>query len=109
MRQISLTRHDIKRYLKTCDSCQRVKINRQEHVNRAGFQLELTPFKTVHVDLDELLRESEGCKHLLKVIDWASPYPSSALWSTEAAEARRAFQVQFTSSYWQEQCGILTG
>ena len=83
--------------------------NQNEHVNRAGFQLELTPFKTVHVDLDELLRESEGCKHLLKVIDWASPYPSSALWSTEAAEARRAFQVQFTSSYWQEQCGILTG
>ena len=77
MRQISLTRHDIKRYLKTCDSCQRVKIKRHEHVNRAGFQLELTPFKTVHVDLDELLREPEGCKHLLKVIDRASPYPGS--------------------------------
>ena len=60
---------DLKCYMKTCPTCQRVKVNRHKHVKPVSFLTELTCFKTVHIILIGLVRESEGCKNILTVID----------------------------------------
>ena len=115
---------DIKKFVKSCTVCQKVKINRHEHVKPGQFPIEKTCFRTVHTDLVGPLPETEeGYKYILTAIDRATRYPIAVpLKSTEATEVWQQFQdnwistfgvpallisdrgSQFTSRYWTEQC-----
>ena len=115
---------DVKKFVKSCTVCQKVKINKHEHVQPGSFPAEKTRFKTVHLDLVGPLPESEeGYRYILTAIDRATRYPVAApLKSTETVEVWQKFQdhwiaifgvpnllitdrgAQFTSSYWAEQC-----
>ena len=64
---------DIKKFVKSCPVCQRVKINKHEHVKPGRFPTEKTQIKTVHIDLVGLLPESSGFRYILTAIDRASP------------------------------------
>ena len=117
---------DVKKFVKSCTVCQKVKVNRHEHVQPGGFPAEKTRFKTVHVDLVGPLPETEeGYKFILTCIDRATRYPVAIpLKSTETAEVWQQFQdnwiatfgvpallitdrgSQFTSTYWAEQCQV---
>ena len=61
---------DIKKFVKSCTVCQRVKINRQEHVKPGQFPAEKTRFRTVHTDLVGPLPETEeGYRYILTAAD----------------------------------------
>ena len=67
---------DIKKFVKSCTVCQKVKINRHEHVKPGQFPVEKTRFRTVHTDLVGPLPETEeGYKYILTAIDRATCYP----------------------------------
>ena len=84
---------DIKKFVKSCPVCQRVKINKHEHVKPGSFLTEKTRFKTVHIDLVGPLPKSEGFKYILTAIKWASHYPIVVpLQSTEATEVWKQFE-----------------
>ena len=117
---------DVKKFVKSCTVCQKVKVNKHEHVQPGSFLAEKTRFKTVHLDLVGPLPESEeGYRYILTAIDRATWYPVAApLKSTETVEVWQKFQdhwianfgvpsllisdrgSQFTSSYWAEQCQV---
>ena len=54
----ALGERDINKFVKSCPVCQRVKINKQEHVKQGSFSTEKTCFKMVHVDLVGLFPEA---------------------------------------------------
>ena len=81
---------NIKKFVKSCPVCQRVKINK--HIKPGSFPSKKTRFKSVHINIFGPLPESSSHKHILTVIDWASGYPIPVLlWSTETAEVWKAF------------------
>merc|ERR1711946_91191 len=90
-----------KRLFKSCTVCQKVKVNRHEHVQPGGFPAEKTRFKTVHVDLVGPLPESEeGYKFILTCIDRATRYPVAIpLKSTETAEVWQQFQDNWIATF----------
>ena len=62
-------RQDIKKFVKSCTVCQKVKINRHEHVKPGQFPTEKTRFQTVHTDLVRPLPETEeGYRYILMLL-----------------------------------------
>ena len=113
---------DIKKIVKSCPVCQRIKINKHEHDKPGSFLKEKTRFKIVHIDLVGPLPEAEGFKYILTAIDRATRYPIVVpLKSTEATEVWQQSEdnwigtfgvptlliydrgAQFTSNYWAKQ------
>ena len=91
----------IKKFVKSCPVCQRVKINKHKQVKPGSFLTEKTPFETVYIDLVRPLPEAEGFKYILMAIDRASQYPiAMPLKSTEATEVWRQFQRQLDCNVW---------
>ena len=85
---------DIKMFVKSCPACQRVKINKHEHVKPGSFLSKKTRFKAVHIDIISPL----------PVIDWDSCYPIAVLlWLTGTAEVWKAFE-----DHWIKTFGIPT-
>ena len=65
----------ISRYCKTCEICQKKKINRQKTFNFIGKHEAGYPWKTIHMDyVGPLQRSDEGNKYILTVIDRFSKF-----------------------------------
>ena len=92
---------DIKKFVKSCTVCQKVKINCHEHVKPGQFPVEKTRFRTVHTDLVGPLPETgEGYKYILTAIDRATRYPiTMPLKSIDATEAWQKFQDNWISTF----------
>ena len=91
---------DIKKFVKSCPVCQRVKINKHEHVKPGSFPTEKSCFKTVQIDLVGLLPESKGFKYILTAIDRSSCYTIVVpLQFTEATEVWKQFKNNWIATF----------
>lgn len=66
---------DINYFVKTCEECQRSKINR--HTVAPLSSVPKARFRHIHIDLVGPLQPSKGCRYLLTIIDRFSRWPEA--------------------------------
>lgn len=68
---------DIAKFVKSCDRCQRSKINRHTHAALGDFDIPQGRFCHVHIDLVGPLPPSKGHRYLLTMVDRYSRWPEA--------------------------------
>jgi transposase InsO family protein len=114
---------DVCTWARECMVCQASKITRHVHLQPQHINVPERRFAHVHIDIVSPLPESDGCKHILTVIDrstrWLEAIPLKA--TTAADCARSLLEVwvarfgvpavltgpQFTSAVWSGLCELL--
>ena len=114
---------DIKMWAKTCLGCQRGKIQRHQKPPIEAIPIPQRRFTSIHVDLVGPLKESNGCRYMLTVIDRTTRFPlavpiaditTETVWRALLVHWISIFGfpstiisdrgAQFTSSTWKTLC-----
>lgn len=68
---------DINQFVKTCQECQRSKINRHTVAPLSSFDVPKARFRHIHIDLVGPLQPSKECRYLLTIIDRFTRWPEA--------------------------------
>jgi cleavage and polyadenylation specificity factor subunit 1 len=117
---------DVCTWARECMVCQASKITRHVHLQPQHIDVPERRFAHVHIDIVGPLPESDGCKHILTVIDrstrWLEAIPLKATTAADCARALLEVWVarfgvpavltsdrgpQFTSAVWASLCELL--
>lgn len=117
---------DVTAWCRSCLACQRSKIHRHVRLQPEAMAVPARRFAHIHIDLVGPLPVSQGCTHLLTVVDrttrWPEAFPLSSTSATTVSAALFMGWVtrygvpasltsdrgaQFTSSLWAGLCSLL--
>lgn len=93
-------RKDVKGWAAACVACQRAKVHQHTKAPLEPFPIPAKRFDHVHVDLVGPLPISQGCTHLLTMVDRTTRWPEAVpLSSTTSADVARAFLSAWVSRF----------
>ncbi len=90
----------VREWAKTCLQCQRAKVQRHTHSAVEPCAIPSTKFKHINVDIVGPLPTSQGCTHILTIVDRFSRWPEAIpLRSTDTKTCARALISQWISRF----------
>ena len=91
---------DVREWARGCVACQSAKVHRHNKAPLHKFEKPSARFAHVHVDLVGPLPLSQGCSHLLTVIDRFTRWPEAIpLARTDATSVGRAFALHWVARF----------